>query len=256
MNLGIKGKKALVTGAGRGLGRAIAINLSQEGVKVAVVSRTRSHLESLIKSMGGHKKGHYLIESDLTKEGQPHEVVEEIIKNFGAIDIVVNNLGDSLNIRDPYCSIGDWRKLWRINMEVAIEINNLVIPRMAKKHWGRIVNISSIAALENQGGIQYSAIKAALTAYSRALGRIVAKDGIIMTSVLPGAVFTAGGYWDITSKNNPRHVQTYLKERMAIQRFGTPEEIASVVAFLCSEQASFCVGSMIAVDGGQGRSYF
>lgn len=85
--------------------------------------------------------------------------------------------------------------------------------------------------------------------------RVVSADGVIMMSVLPGAVFTKDGYWDYTSKTNPAHVEKYLKERMAIKRFGTPDGIANIVTFLCSEHAYFCVGSDIVVDGGQGRTF-
>jgi 3-oxoacyl-[acyl-carrier protein] reductase len=88
------------------------------------------------------------------------------------------------------------------------------------------------------------------------MGRVLAPDGIIVTAVLPGAVFTKGGDWDIASKERPYHVKKYLSERMAIRRFGRPEEIGHAVAFLCSEKASFFVGSVIPIDGGQGRSFF
>ena len=141
-------------------------------------------------------------------------------------------------------------------MEVAIELNNCVIPHMKEQKWGRIVNISSISSLENQGPVPYCSIKSALTAYSRSMGRVLAPEGIIMTSVLPGAIFTDGGYWDKTSVTDPEHVKKYLNERMAIKRFGTLDEIGNVVTFLCSQQASFCVGSMVPVDGGQGRCFF
>lgn len=256
MDLGLKGKYALVTGAGRGLGKSIALNLSREGAKVAVVSRTKSDLEALLKEMGGIEKGHYMIACDLTQEGVPEKVIKELQQKFGELDIVVNNLGGTLEFRDPFCPISAWRKVYRINLEVAIEINNLVIPYMKKQKWGRIINISSIASLENQGPIPYCTIKAALTAYTRSMGRVLASDGIIMLAVLPGAVFTKDGYWDITSKKNPEHVKKYLSERMAIRRLGDVEEISNIVTFFCSKHASFCVGSVIPVDGGQGRCFF
>jgi 3-oxoacyl-[acyl-carrier protein] reductase len=256
MDLGLKGKNAVVTGAGRGLGESIAEHLSKEGANVAIISRTKRDLEHLFNKMGGEEKGHYSITCDLTDEGIPEKVFVELTQEFGEIDILVNNLGGTLNIKDPFCSINDWRTLWRLNMEVALELNNLVIPGMKRKKWGRIVHISSISALENQGPVPYCSIKAALTAYNRAMGRVVSPDGIIMTSVLPGAVYTQDGYWDITSKTNPSHVEKYLQERMAIKRFGRPEEIANMVIFLCSQHASFCVGSTIPIDGGQGRCFF
>lgn len=256
MELGIKGKRALVTGAGRGLGESIAIRLAQEGARVAIVSRTKTDLKELLTKMGGSRQGHYMIACDLTAKGAPGKVVAELKENFGNPDMLVNNLGGTLDITDPLCSIDDWQKVWRFNMGVAIELNLLVVPAMRKKHWGRIVHISSISSVENHGPVTYCAVKAALNAYVRSLGRFLAPDGIVVTAVLPGAVFTEGGYWDTASKERPEHVQKYLAERMAIQRFGKPDEISNVVAFLCSEHASFCIGSIVPVDGGQGRSYF
>jgi len=256
MDLGIKDKSAVVTGAGRGLGRGIAMNLAKEGARVGVISRTKSDLNDLITKMGGRENGHHAIACDLTEEGMLQKAISEVQENVGHPDIVVNNLGGPLNITDPFCSISDWRKVWRINMEVTIEINNLVIPHMRKKKWGRIINISSISAMEQHGPIPYCSIKAALTAYTRSMGRFVSPDGIIMVAVLPGAVFTEEGYWDIASKERPEHVKKYLNERMAIKRFGTIDEIATVVTFFCSEYASFCVGSIVPVDGGQGRGFF
>jgi len=256
MDLKIKGKIALITGAGRGIGRGIALNLAKEGVRLIVVSRTKTDLDNLMKDMGGQGKGHYAIACDLTKEGMPQKVISKIQRQIGHPDIVVNNLGDSLNIKDPFCTIDDWRKLWRINMEVAIEINNLVIPYMKEKKWGRIISISSIAAMENQGPVPFCSVKAAVSAYTRSMGRVVAPDGIIMVDILPGPVFTEKGYWDITSQTRPGRVKKFLKERVAINRFGKVDEVATLVAFFCSEHASFCVGSIVPVDGGQGRCFF
>ena len=256
MDLGIKDKSAVVTGAGRGLGRGIAMNLAKEGARVGVISRTKSELNDLITKMEGEKKGHYAIACDLTEEGVPQEVISEMQENVGHPDIIVNNLGGTLDITDPFCSIHDWRKVWRINMEVGIEINNLVIPHMKEKKWGRIVNISSISSMEQHGPVSYCSVKAALSAYTRSMGRFLSSYGIIMVAVLPGAVFTEKGYWDIASKERPEHVKKYLNETMAIKRFGAMDEIATVVTFFCSEHASFCVGSIVPVDGGQGRGFF
>jgi 3-oxoacyl-[acyl-carrier protein] reductase len=256
MDLGIKGKKALVTGGGRGLGRSIATCLAGEGARVAVVSRTKKDIDSLVEQIGGQAAGHYGIVSDLTEPGVPAQVVDELSHAFGGIDIIVHNLGGTLDINDPFCSIADWRKVWRFNLEVAVELNLLLLPYMRQQKWGRVVHISSISAMENHGPAPYCSVKAALTAYTRSMGRVVAPEGIVITAVLPGAVFTEGGYWDITSKERPEHVSKYLRERMAIQRFGRTEEIGNIVTFLCSEHASFCIGSIVPVDGGQGRGFF
>lgn len=256
MDLGIKGRRALVTGGGRGLGRSIAEILATEGAAVAVVSRTAKDIESLVEDMGGTAAGHLGIAMDLNPEGGPRTLLDQLDRDFGSVDIVVHNMGGTLDITDPYCSIDDWRRLWRHNLEVALELNLELLPAMSKEGWGRVVHISSISAMENHGPVPYGTLKAALTAYTRSMGRVVAPDGIVMSTVLPGAVFTAGGYWDSASVNNPDHVKRYLDDRMAIRRFGRVEEIGNVVTFLCSELASFAVGSVVPVDGGQGRGYF
>ncbi len=254
MDLGIEGKFALVTGASRGIGESIAINLAKEGVKVAIVARTELDLKTVIKQMPGN--GHYMIVADLTREGLPEEVINELRKNFGNIDILVNNLGSTLEITDPFCSLSDWRRVYRVNFEITVEMNNLVVPYMEKNGWGRIVNISSTAGMENNGPVTYCSMKAALTAYSRSMGRILAKKGIVMSSLLPGAVFTKGGFWDKAMKERPAHAEKYLAQRCPLGKFGEPDDIGTMTTILCSQQAKFCQGTIFSVDGGQSRHYF
>lgn len=254
MDFGIKGKFALVTGASRGIGESIAIGLAKEGVKVAIVARTESDLKAVIKQMKGD--AHYMITADLTEEDMPRKVVNELKKNFGEIDILVNNLGSTLDITDPFCSLSDWRKVYRVNFEITVEMNNLVVPYMEKNNWGRIVNISSTSGMENNGPVTYCSMKAALTAYSRSMGRVLAKNGIVMSALLPGAVFTKGGFWDTVMKERPEHADKYLAERCPLGKFGTPDDIGTMTVVLCSEQAKFCQGAIFPVDGGQSRHYF
>ena len=252
MELGIRGKKVLVTGGGRGLGRSAAECLAREGARVAIVSRTQSDLHSFIKEHGNEHLG---LCFDLMEKTDPKDMVQELKGKFGYPDIIVHNVGGTLGITDPFCSLEDWQKIYRFNLEIVVELNTLLVPHLQKQKWGRIVHISSIASLENQGPIPYCSIKAALTAYTRSFGRLVSADGINVSSVLPGAIFTKGGYWDNASQDRPDHVQKYLGERMAIKRFGTPEEIGQFVTFLCSDHASFVAGSAFLIDGGQGRVF-
>jgi len=252
MDLGIEGKKVLVTGASRGLGRSIAECLAQEGTQVALVARNKNDLASFTLKYGPK---HLLLVYDLMEPGSPGKMVENLWDNMWHPDIVIHNVGGTLNITDPLCGIDQWRKVYRFNLEIAIELNLLLLPHMQKQKWGRVVHVSSVAALENQGTVPYCSFKSALCAYTRSMGRFVSKDRVNMSAVLPGAVYTEGGYWDETAKTRPEHVEKYLTERMAIQRFGTPEEIGRVVCFLCSEYASFVVGSNFLIDGGQGKGF-
>lgn len=256
MNLGIEGKRALVTGAGRGIGRAIALSLAREGAKVSVFSRTLPEIESLVEEMGGRIEGHYGEAIDLVPEGAPQLLAKKIEENFGPLDIIVHNLGGTLDITDPFCSVEDWRRVWRFNLEIAIELDQLFVPSMQKQKWGRIVHVASTASMENNGPATYCTAKAALLAYSRCMGRILARDGVVISAILPGAVLTEGGHWDKASKERPEHVKKYLAERCPLGRFGKPEEIAPMVAFLCSDLAEFCQGSVVPVDGGQSRHFF
>ncbi len=252
MDLGISGKKALVTAGGRGIGRSIAACLAREGVQLAVVARTQADLDGFRIQYGPEHVG---LACDLNADGAPEQLVANLVRQFGYPDIIVHNLGGTLGITDPFCSIADWRRVYRFNLEIAIEVNLLLVPHMQQQKWGRVVHVSSIAALENQGTVPYCSIKAALNAYVRSFGRYVSADGVNISALMPGAVFTEGGYWDNASRERPEHVKKYLAERMAIRRFGTPDEIGLMAAFLCSEHASFIVGSAVLVDGGQGRAF-
>jgi len=257
MNLNLGGKTALITGASRGIGSEVAIRLADEGVKIIAIARTKEKINALIDSIGGGGKEHYGIILDLSTPDSISKLKNKLLeKNIFNIDIIVNNLGGTLNIVDPFCSLADWRRVFRLNFEIAIEINNMIIPAMIEKKWGRIIHISSISAMENHGPVTYCAAKAALTAYVRSFGGVVAPSGIVISAVLPGATFTEEGYWELALRERPDHVQKFLSERQRIGRFGKPEEIADFICFLASDRASFGTGGIYPVDGGQGRGYF
>lgn len=249
MNLGLDGRLALVTGSGRGIGRSISRALAEEGAKVAVVSRTTSDIESLMNEMGGRKKGHYGVAMDLVEEGGAKRFVEQLEKDFGYPSVVVHCIGGTLGIKGPYCSIDDLRRSFRFNVEVSFDLNNLLVPKMQEKKWGRVIHVSSIAAVRGRSNLPYGMVKASLNAYARDLGCAVAKDNVVVTSIMPGAVLTNGGYWEKVSKENPDYAQRYLS-KVALGRFATVDEISGFVVFLASEHASFFAGAIIPIDGG------
>lgn len=253
MDLGIKNKVALVTGGASGIGRAIVTELAENGCKVFFTSRNTNSSFEDSKNYDFQPK---LLAIDVSSNAGPEMLFKELSELGVTIDILVNNIGDTLGILDPFCSLEDWRKIYRLNLECHVEMNNLALPVMMNNKWGRIVNISANASLENSGPVPYCAIKAAYTAYTRSMARVLAKTGVVMSAVLPGVVITEQGHWQNVLKNNPEHAERYLKERTPIERFGTAEEISPFVALLCSEKASFAVGSIHAIDGGQARHYY
>lgn len=249
MELGIKGKRALVTGASRGLGRAIALGLSEEGVKIAVVARDRTLVSDLVKEAGGKRAGHYALNLDLMKDAACNMLKEKIIKDFGFPDIIVHNLGGTLGLKEVLGDISEYERVWKFNLGIAVELNRLFFSYMQKKRWGRVVHISSSAAVTADASLAYSSAKAALNAYVKGLGRQMVKDGIIVSAVMPGPFMYEGSHWDNVAKVDPGRFRKFC-ERTAENRLGRPEEISGMVIFLCSQQASFCAGAIVPVDGG------
>jgi 3-oxoacyl-[acyl-carrier protein] reductase len=253
MDLGIRNKHALVTGASRGIGAAVCESLSREGVFVTAVARSEKDLQTLEAVIGS--KNNMFIQSDLITDGAIETLYSKLLANDRQPAIIINNVGGTMDLNEPLCSSDDFLRVMKFNLGIAMDINRMMVPNMREKKWGRICHVSSISALENQGPPSYSAAKAALNAYVRGVSRYLASENVILTSVMPGAIFTKGGYWDEVSKNRPDHLKKYLEERMATKRLGQVSEIAELTTFLVSEHASFMVGSSILADGGQGRVF-
>lgn len=250
MDLGISGKLALVTGAGRGIGRSIAIELSREGAVVVAVSRSPESLKSLHAEMsvtGGH---HRTICVNLAEAGAPSSVAHSVVRDVGVPDIVIHNLGGSLGVTDPLAGWQEWQKVWRFNVGVPVEMNTVLIPQMVEKKWGRIVHVSSSAASTFQGYPAYVSAKAALNAYVRTVGRAMANANIVMSAVAPGPIFGEGRYLARLEREDPAAWAEYVRHHLPIGRLGRPEEIATAVVFLCSKLASFAVSAIVPVDGG------
>ena len=257
MDLGISNKNALVTGGGNGIGEAISTDLAKAGVNITITSRKEKTISKLKNKLSKYdvKVDGFII--DFLDEKKTDRLILNIKKNKSKFDILVNNAGHNLKITDPYCKIEDWRKIMSLNFETAVRFCNLCIPYMKSRDWGRIVNITSCAGIENMGPVTYGVSKAALTAYTRTMGRILAtqSNNVVMSAIFPGVVKTKGGHWEKIIKSNPEKAQKYLNERCPLNRFGHVNEVSSVVAFYCSQLVSFSHGAIIPVDAGQARSY-
>lgn len=256
MELQIRGRRALVTAASRGIGRAIVRTLAAEGARIVTCARSAADLAALTAEIGGEAAGHCGLVLDLTAPGAAAELVKATRAHFGDPEIVVHNFGGTLGIQSPYATADEFAAVWHANLGVSIEVNNAFVPSMVEAKRGRVVSISSNGAIEHQASLAYSTAKAALCAYTRILGRTVAKDDVIVSAVMPGVVLTEGGQWEEAGKRDPEYVARFIKERLPRGAFGTPEEVADFVAFLCSDRATACAGGLFQIDGGQGRSFF
>jgi len=227
----------MVLGASRGLGLAVARELAQEGVDVALVARSAEPLQ---------QSGFRHVVCDLMEPNQAPAILEQL----GWPDIVVHNLGGSLRIADPLASEQDFARVWRLNLGVAVEFNRLIVPAMEKAGWGRIVHVSSVSAMNHTGYTPYVAAKAAVNAYVASVARALAPRNIVVSAVCPGPLFEQGRYLANLQTENGPPWKEYTSHHLPIGRLADPAEIAPFIALLCSERATFATGSIINVDGG------
>lgn len=249
MDLGIAGKRVLITAGSGGLGRATALAFAKEGCRVAVVARNVEKLNSLLVDMGGASAGHAIEVADLMAPGAPARVVATLVEQGGPFDILVHNMGGTLGVKDPLASAEQWAAVWRFNVGVALEINQAVIPGMVERGWGRILHISSNAAETGRGATPYAAAKAYLNTYVKGLGRSFAPHGLVISALMPGAFEAEGGHWERVRRDNPAMLQDFLSHYQAIGRLGRPEELTPFLLFLASPLASFATASVLTVDG-------
>jgi 3-oxoacyl-[acyl-carrier protein] reductase len=249
VDLGIAGKVALVTASTRGIGLGIAQALAAEGARVAIAARTETDVRRTAESLGGLG-----IAVDLMAEDGPRRAVEETINGLGPIDILVNNLG--LRAGSSWSDTGpkEFEAAFEGNVTVSVRMSQRVLPGMLDRGWGRIVTITSVWGRETGGAPAYNAAKAAEVSFTKSLAREVAARGVTVNSVAPGSILWPGGGWDRRQKADPEAIAEFVRHDMPLGRFGSVEEVASVVTFVCSKQASLVNGAVIAVDGGQSRS--
>lgn len=245
MELTYTDKVALVSGAGRGIGREIALELAKAGCTVICVSRNESSCGSVaeeIRACGGKAESFAFDGSD---SGQVKEKCAEILKKYGAVDILVNNAGitrDNLLMR---MSDEEWNAVISTNLSSCFYLSRNLVRAMMGKRWGRIINISSVSGIAgNAGQANYSAAKAGIIGFTKTLARELAARNITANAVAPGFIET-----DMTAKL-PENIMEAAKAAIPLKRFGKPDDIARVCAFLASEEASYITGQVISVNGG------
>jgi 3-oxoacyl-[acyl-carrier protein] reductase len=249
MELGIEGRVALVTAATKGIGLGIAKALAAEGAHVSIVARTPGDVQRVAGSIGG-----FGVAADLLTEEGRRRAVEETEHSLGRIEILVNNMGARAGTSWQDTGVAEFESAFRGNLVVTARMTELVLPRMLERTWGRVVVISSVYGREWGGAPAYNAAKAAENSYVKSLAREVAPKGVTVNAVAPGSILWEGGGWHRRQQADPEGIAEFVRREMPMARFGTVEEVANVVAFVCSTQASLLTGACIPVDGGQGRS--
>ena len=249
MDLKIAGKNVLVVGASKGIGKAIALGFAEEKANIVAIARSENLMKEVRdEALGkGAKSFEYVIEDIM--ECDTKKFSKSLLDKYGRFDIVVHNVGGSLISRDPLGGAEEWNYALKFNAVASIDMNSVLIPPMIEQGWGRVIQISSISAVMLRGNPLYASAKAFLNAYVTTVGRALAPKGVVLSSVEPGAVSFEGSYWDKFVKEGHPRVHDFLSHHQAIDRFGTPEEIADVVLFMASERASFMPGAIVPVDG-------
>lgn len=249
MNLGLNSKLVLIVGASKGIGRGIVKGFSQEGCQIVAIARSEELLQKLkVESLNfGAESFNYEV-ADIM-EVNTQKLARRLLATYGIFDVVVHNVGGSLVSRNHLGPAEDWNYALKFNAVAAIDMNSILIPPMVERGSGHVIHISSISAIMLRGNPLYASAKAFLNAYVTTVGRQLASKGVILCSVMPGAVAFEDSYWDNLIKKNHPKVDDFLRHHQAVNRFGAPEEIANAVVFMASDKASFMQATNIPVDG-------
>lgn len=247
---------AVVTGASAGIGAATVRRLADEGHAVAFSGRSEGPVQALQDQLEQRGRRGLGVVADMSDAGQTEDFLAQVVERLGPVDVLVNNVGQSPSRNFLRMSDDDWRELFELNLLAAVRCSRAVLPGMRERRWGRIVMVNSGAAkIPSAPLIDYAASKAAMLAAAKALAGRYGKDGVLVNSVMPGLIHTpmwerAAGEIAAAGDSTADEVIERLGADVPVGRYGTPEEVAAVIAFLAGDDASYVNGATFDVDGG------
>ncbi len=265
MDLQLQNQVAFVAGSSRGIGRAIVATLLAEGARIVLTGRDEASLRATQTELSTPQTHDRIlaVRGDFTHAETISRALERTLAHFGRLDHLVANLGTGSGKPGWDQPAGEWERLFEMNFFASTRLTQAALPHLLENANGRapgqpatssILYISSIVAVEaTPAPLPYSAAKAALNNYAKNLARQLGPEGVRVNTIAPGNIFFPGGSWERHLANRPEAVEAMLKNEVPQGRFGTPEEIASLAAYLCSPRAAFATGGCYVMDGGQTR---
>jgi 3-oxoacyl-[acyl-carrier protein] reductase len=254
MDLGLKGKVAMLTGASRGLGRAMASALGAEGVNLSICARGGDALAAAAADLKAAGARVLAQAADVNDAAAMEAWTLATVKEFGGVDLLVNNAGGAKVGTLKQLDDDAWHQAFDLNFFSTVRLSRMCAAEMVKRGGGSIINVSSVYGREAGGPISYNSSKAAMISFTKGLARELAPLGVRVNSIAPGSIIYPGGTWEGLFKANPAFEKDFISHEFPAGRLGRPEEVAYAVVMLASPKASWITGACVPVDGAQGRS--